>query len=149
MLWLYVEMRFESLICGLDVSLSSLFVAFISMCFSLLEKPSFFKLDSFLTHPQQIPFYQTFFFRFWQILNPSKFLGFISIESWQLLRSIQPNFFPLCLLDRFLTDCSIHRGDFFRRQILNSTSTNSLLSRFSARQILDRNPDPLSCVFYI
>ena len=50
------EMRFESLICVLDVYLSSLFVAFTSMCFSLLEKPSFFKLDSFST-PQQIPLY--------------------------------------------------------------------------------------------
>ena len=55
MLCILFEMRFESLIYGLDVCLSSLFVAFISMCFSLLEKPSFFKLNSFLTHPRQIP----------------------------------------------------------------------------------------------
>ena len=149
MLCLYVEMRFESLICGLDVCLSSLFVAFISMFFSLLEKPSFFKLDSFSTHPRQIPFYRAFFFRSRQILNPSKFLGFISIESWQLLRSIELNFFTLYLLDRFSTNCLIHRGDFCYQQILNSTLTNSLLSRFSAQQILNRNLDPSSCIFYI
>ena len=52
MLCILFEMRFESLICGLDVCLSILFVAFISMCFSLLEKSSFFNLDNFLTHPR-------------------------------------------------------------------------------------------------
>ena len=50
MLGIYVVMRFKSLICGLDVGLSSLFVAFISMCFSLLEKPPFFKLDTSSTN---------------------------------------------------------------------------------------------------
>ena len=51
MLCIYVERYFESLICCLEVCLSSLLVAFISMCFSSHEKPSFFKLDSFSTNP--------------------------------------------------------------------------------------------------
>ena len=47
MLCLYAEWCFESLICWLDLCLSSLLVTFISMCFSLLEKLFFFKLDSY------------------------------------------------------------------------------------------------------
>ena len=54
MLCIYVERCFESLICCLDLWLSSLLVAFIFMCFSSLEKTFFFKLDSFSTDSRQI-----------------------------------------------------------------------------------------------
>ena len=108
MLCIYVEMRFESLICGLDVGLSSLFVAFISMCFSLLEKPLFFKLNSFLTHPRQISFLSSLYLVIStdprQILDPSIFLGLTSIASWQLGRSIELKLCALCLLDTFSID---------------------------------------------
>ena len=81
MLCLYVERRFESLICDLDVCLSSLYVALISMYFSLLEKLSFFKLDT-----SSIDFFLSSFLLqvstvSRQILNPSRFLGFFSIAS--------------------------------------------------------------------
>ena len=45
---------FESLICCLDLWLCSLFVAFIFMCFSSIEKLLFFKLDSFSTNSLSI-----------------------------------------------------------------------------------------------
>ena len=54
MLCIYVERCFESLICCLDLWLSSLLVAFIFMCFSSLEKTFFFKLNSFSTDSRQI-----------------------------------------------------------------------------------------------
>ena len=47
---------FKSLICCLDLWLSSLLVAFSFMCFSSLEKLLFFKLDSFSTDSRQILF---------------------------------------------------------------------------------------------
>ena len=107
MLCIYVERCFESKICWLDLCLSSLLVAFISMCFSLLEKHFFFKLDSFSTDPWQIPFYRALLspllYKSWWILDPSRFLGFSSIDSWQPFRSIEPNFWALCLADRFST----------------------------------------------
>ena len=155
-----IKRCFESIICGLDVWLSSL--AFIFMCFSSLEKPFFFKLDSFSIHPRQIPFYRAFFFQppqkprqllnpsrifsvlfvfsieSRQILNPSRFLGFFSIAS----RSIEPNFCALCLLDR----SSIHRD---LPSAIDRSSIDPLLLRFSARQNLDRYLDPSSCVFYL
>ena len=140
MLCIYVERYFESLICCLEVCLSSLLVAFISMCFSSHEKPSFFKLDSFSTDPWQILFLSSILsllsIASQQILDPSRFLGFFSIESWQLLRSSEPNFFALYLLNRFSTYCSIHWVEFCHRKILDSTSTDSFLSRL----VLNRFP---------
>ena len=56
MLCFYVERCFESLTCWVDLCLSSLFVAFIFMCFSSLEKLIFFKLYGFSTNPRQILF---------------------------------------------------------------------------------------------
>ena len=71
--------------------LSSLLVAFIFMCFSSLEKTSFFKLDSFSTHPRQIPFL-------------SSLLSLASIETMIDLQSIKEFSYALCLLDNILTD---------------------------------------------
>ena len=61
-----------------------------SLCvFPLLEKTSFFKLDSFSTDPQHILFCRALLTLFSiasrQILNPSRFLGFCSTHSRQLL----------------------------------------------------------------
>ena len=57
--------------------------------FPLLEKPSFFKLDSFSTYSGHILFYRALLTLFSiasrQILNPSRFLGFCSTHSQQLL----------------------------------------------------------------
>ena len=121
--------------------------------FFLLEKLLFFQLNIFSTDPQQILFLSSLLSLFTinprLILNPSKFLGFISIESRQLLRSMKKNSCALYLLDRFSTNCSIHQGDFCRQQILNSTSTDLFLLRFSARQILDKIFNPSSCILYL
>ena len=69
---------FEQLACCIN-----LFVFF------LLEKLLFFKLDGFLTDPQQIRFYQaplsSFLDRSYCNLDPSRFLDFFSIDSRQLL----------------------------------------------------------------
>ena len=142
---IYADRCFENLTCWLDLWLSCLLVAYISLCFCLLEKLLFFKLDSFSINPQKIPFYRAclspfsidprqilsplrnfpvlsaFSIKYLQIFDPSRFLGrflievqqfldltrflgFISIEARQLLRSIEPIFFALCLLDRFSTN---------------------------------------------
>ena len=76
---------FESLTCWLDLCLSSLLVAFISMCFSSLWKTPFFKLDSFSTDPRQLLIYwapwTSFLDRFYRIFDPSSFLEYVSIAS--------------------------------------------------------------------
>ena len=88
--------------------------AFISICFSLLEKSLFFKLESSLTHPRQISFLSSLLLvistdplqllnlskkisKFCvcpidsqQILDPSRFLGFLSIATRQLLNLSRP-----------------------------------------------------------
>ena len=118
--WIYMlcilfEMSFESLICWFDVWVSSLIYAFISMCFPLLEKPLFFKLDSSSSHPRQISFLsglllvistdpQQLFdpskkisklsvcpINSRQILDPSRFLGFLSITAQQVLNLLRPS----------------------------------------------------------
>ena len=48
-----VERCFKSLICWLDLCLSSLLVAFISLCFSSLKNSFFIKLNSFSTNSWQ------------------------------------------------------------------------------------------------
>ena len=96
MICLYVKRCFESLICWLDLCLSSLLVAFISMYFSLLWK--------------------TYFLQARQLFDKSS-IDSISIEpflffSWQILidpRSIEIFGF---LLDRFSTASPIHRAIF-------------------------------------
>ena len=138
MLCLYVERCFESLICWLDPCLSSLLVAFISLCFSLLEKHSFLKLNSFSTDPWQISFYRAFVSLFSTDLDGFSIHWDFWVSSWQILNSFfdpsshffEPSIWPIDsrqILD--LSRCFCHQ------QIL-STSTNSFLSRFSARQIL-------------
>jgi len=77
-----------------------------------------------------------------QILEPSRFLGSCLTLAWQLLWSIEPNFLALCLVDR----SSIHRD---HPLVVDRSSIDSLLSNFKARQILDRNLNPSSCVFYL
>ena len=108
--WIYMlcilfEMSFESLICWFDAWVSSLIYAFISMSFSLLEKPLFFKLDSSSSHPRQISF----------LLS----LLLVILTDPQ---SIEENFWAHYLLNRFLTDPrSIEIYGFS----LNSSSTTS------------------------
>ena len=107
----------ESLIWCLDVWLNSLIIAFISMCFSLLEKPHFFKLDTSST-------------------------DIISIErsSYDLDRSstvsISIEIFGFDL-DSFLIDRSIRQA-----KILCSLSARHVLNRFSIHRgwlLLDRS----------
>ena len=50
MLCILFELSFERLKWCLDVWLNSLIIAFNSMCFSLLEKPHLFKLDTSSTY---------------------------------------------------------------------------------------------------
>ena len=91
MLCILFEMSFESLICWFDVWVSSLIYAFISICFSLLEKSLFFKLESSLTHPRQISFLSSLFVistDLWQLLDPLRNFSKISIcpiDSRQIL----------------------------------------------------------------
>ena len=103
MLCIYVERCFESLICWLDLCLSSLPVTFISLCFSFLRKLLFFKLHGSSIDPRHISFYRAlhspFLDRSWWILNPSSFLGFFSIAS-----SIHRDIFLSSLSDRFSTN---------------------------------------------
>ena len=72
--------------------------------FFLLEKLLFFKLDRSSTISLSIEPSFSFLDRSQQILDPSRFLGFSSIDSRQLLRSIELNFWAFCLPDSFLTD---------------------------------------------
>ena len=132
MLCIYVKRCFKSLICWLDLCLSSLLVAFISLCFSSLKN----SFSSSLIASQQILFYwallSSCLYRSYCNLDPLRFLDFFSIDTRQLLRSIEKIF--VWLIDsRQLLDPSRY---FCRQQILNSTLTDSFLSRFSARQIL-------------
>ena len=136
MFCIYVERCFESLICWLDLCLSSLLFAFISLCFFLFEKLIFFMLNGFSIDPRQIPFYRaplsSFLDRSYRILDPSRFLGFFSIDSRQLLRSIKKlSVWPID--SRHILDPLRY---FWRRQILDNTLTDSFLLRFSAWQIL-------------
>ena len=97
---------FESLTCWLNLCLSSLLVAFISMCFSSLKKLFFIKLDSFSTdvYPSRpLDFFsQQILSHLWsieklyvwpidsrQFLDPSRFLGFFSTHPRQILLSIK------------------------------------------------------------
>ena len=111
MLCIYVERFFESLICCLDLWLSSLLVAFIFMCFSSLEKTFFFKLDSFSTDSRQIldrflsiePFFlflDRSLIDYWSIKISRFLLNRISIASW----SIEENFWALYLPDSISID---------------------------------------------
>ena len=115
MLCIYVERCFESLICCLDLCLSSLLVAFISTCFSLLWKTPFLQAQQLLDRSSIDSFL-------------SSFLSSTSIETSIDLRSIEENFWALYLANRFW----IHRSDF----VVDKSTTNSFLLRFSARQIL-------------
>ena len=92
MLCIYVERCFEILICWLDLYLSTLLVAFISLCFSSLKN----SFSSSSTAPRQIPFYRAF-------LSP------FSIDPRQILDPSRQIFCALCLLDRF----SIHWDTLF------------------------------------
>ena len=84
--------------------------------FSPLDKLLFFKLDNFSTDPsKKISLLFVYSIASQQLLGPSRFLGFFSIESWQLLRSIEPKFLAFSLLDRLdrsSTKTSIHWAAF-------------------------------------
>ena len=114
---------FESLTCWLDLCLSSLLVAFISMCFSSLWKTPFFKLDSFSTDPRQLPIYwapwTSFLDRFYRIFDPSSFLEYVSIASWSIKK------LSIWLID--FRQNLVPSRNFCRRQILDNTSTDSYL----------------------
>ena len=124
LLWLLLLLRdvFESLICWLDLCLSSLLIAFISMCFSSLWKTHFLQArqlldksstDSYLSSPLDF-------------LSRQKLVQFRSIE----LFGIHLDSFSTA--SRQLLDPSRY---FCHRQILNNNSMDSFLSRFSAWQI--------------
>ena len=124
MLCILIEMSFESLICWFDVWASSLFYEFISICFSLLEKALFFKLDSSSTHPRQISFLSSLFLVIstypLQLLDPLRKISELSVCLIDILsiepsscdlnissidsRSIEENFWAFYLLDRFSTN---------------------------------------------
>ena len=65
-------------------------------------------LSSSSTHPRQISFLSSLHLVILtdprQILDPSRFLGYLQIASQQFPQSIEKNSFALCLLNRFLTD---------------------------------------------
>ena len=123
---------FESLTCWLDLCLSSLLVCIHLFVFFLsLKKLFFIKLNSFLTDSRQIPIYRapwtSFLDKSYCIFNPSSFLDFVLTAS----RSIEKlSIWPID--SRHNLDPS---RNFCHRQILNNASTDSYLSRFSARQI--------------
>ena len=87
MLCIHVERCFESLICWLDLWLSSHIVAFSSYVFFSHEKLLFYVLNSFSTDTSFI-----------------EISGLTLIVSWQIGRSIELKSIALCLLDISLTD---------------------------------------------
>ena len=105
---------FESLICCLDLCLSSLLVAFISMCFSFLWKQFFFKLDS---SPTYLFLSSPYSFLSRQILLQSS-----SIETFSVL------------LNRSSTTSLIHRGNF----AIDRSSTTPQQIHFCWDLVLDR-----------
>ena len=148
MLCIYVERCFESLICWLDLRLSSLLVAFISLCFSSL-KNSFFQARQLLDKSSTN-----------SLLSSLSF--FFSRQILTKFRSIEDSGF---LLDRILIASSIHRENF-----LSSLSGWLILNNFLIHQgifaidrsfiaprqihfcwdlVLDRYFDPSSCYFLI
>ena len=109
--------------------MSSLLVCIHFFVFFLSLKNSFLSSS---TTSQQIPIYRapwtSFLDRSYRIFDPSSFLDFVSIASWSIKKiSVWP------IDSRQNLDPS---RNFCRRQILDSTSTDSCLSRFIARQIL-------------
>ena len=130
MLCFYAERCFESLTCWVDFWLSCLLVAFISLFFFPVEILIFFKLDIFLTDPQQFPFL-------------SSFLSLASIETSTDLQSIKEFSCALYLLDRISTDLqsidisgslldrssTISRSNENFRFHLHKSSTTSLIHR--------------------
>ena len=92
---------FESLTCWLNLCLSILLVAFISMCFSSLKKLFFIKLDSFSTD-----------------VYPSRPLDFFSQQILSHLWSIE----KLCLADRFST---VSRSIEVSGLLLDTSSTDT------------------------
>ena len=119
---------FESLTCWLDLCLSSLLVAFISMCFSFLWKHLFFKLDSFSTDLHISSPFSSWLDRSYRILNPSSLLDYVSIAFRSIEKlSVRP-IVSWQILDPSRCFCC--------RQILENTLTDSFLLRIRARQIL-------------
>ena len=110
------------------------------MFFPSWKTPVFFKLDSFSIDPRQIPFYWAhlsyFLDRSYRFLNPSRFLGFFSIDSWQLLWFIEKLSF--CLANRF----SIHRGIF----AIDISSTAPRQIYFYRDLVLDRSQQILRSI---
>ena len=146
MLCIYVERCFESLICCLDLWLSSLLVPFIFMCFSSLEKTFFFKLDSFSTDSDRsstdsflsspsFSFLDRSSIDYWSIKISRFLLNRISIASW----SIEENFWALYLPDSISTDPrSIEISGFLFDIEINlflSTDPRQQLDRLSSVEI--------------
>ena len=97
---------FESLICWLDPCLSSLLVAFISLCFSSLWKTHFLQARQLLDRSSTNSFLLSLFFFFsWQKLT----------HSWSIKLS------RLCL-DRCSTASLIYRATFYLVDRFSSTS---------------------------
>ena len=128
MLCIYVELSFKSLICHLDVWLIACLLHSSLCVFHFLKKNLFSSsstlLDTFstkilsietpfcdldrssiTTRPiENFPMLSVLSTNPWQILDASRFLGYFSIDSRQLIRSIETNLCALYLLDRFLID---------------------------------------------
>ena len=110
-LCIYVERCFESLICQLDLCLSSLFVAFISLCFSSLWKTCFYQARQLL---DRFTFNEPLFLLLSTEVNDfdlSRYLEFFSIAS----RSIEKLSFWLIDPQQILIEvgfCSIASRQF-------------------------------------
>ena len=145
MLCIYVERCFESLICWLDPCLSSLLVAFISLCFSLLWKTPFPQDRQLL---DRFSFIEPFFLIFSIDLNGILIHRDFWVSSQQILDSffdpLSQNFWSFCLANRFLTDL-IHRSVF----AIEKSLTASRQIHFCRDLVLDRYFDPSSCDFYL
>ena len=123
MLCIYVERYFESLICCLDVCLSSLLVAFISMCFSSKNL-----ISSSLATSRQIPdkfsFYRAFFLFCQQHLN--KFS--IHRDFWVSSRQNLNSFFDPTSQISLLSVCSIDSQQIVRSFKLSFAVDKSLIA---------------------
>ena len=121
--------------CVLDLWLSSLFVAFISICFSSLWKTTFYQARQLLDR-SSTAFYL------------SSLLNFFSQQKLTQFRSIE---ISGVLLNRISTASSIHRETFYLadRSSIDSRSIEIGFYSIAARQLLDLSgPSCMHCFFF-
>ena len=126
---------FESLKYWLDLWLSSLFVAFISICFSSLWKTAFYQARQLLDR-SSTAFYL------------SSLLNFFYQQKITQIRSIE---ISGVLLNRISTASSIHRETFYLadRSSIDSRSIEVGFYSIAARQLLDLSgPSCMHCFFF-